>query len=163
MNSIVISDDGHLVKFDCNIINQIFQYRQTNSNDKEAGGVLIARELKYNENLIIEEMTVPQEMDKRSRFKFERKDIAHVQYFQALYEKSEATYGYFGEWHTHPQNVPVFSVIDRRHWMKIYNDLPEKHGVYFVIAGIEAIGIWKVDLTVSRYPVKVYGSKWEKI
>lgn len=160
MKSIAFEDDSKIVKIDSRVFSRIFQYRQTGALHSEAGGVLIGREIESTGNLIIEEMTEPYGLDKRSRFRFERKDPAHLKCFQALFEQSNETYGYFGEWHTHPEENPQYSCIDLRHWSKIYKDLPERHKVFFLIAGINSVGIWEIDYSVSEKPVKMFEADW---
>ncbi len=160
MKSVMFNDGGHMVKIDGHILDLIFQYRQAELFQREVGGILIGRELESTDNLIIEEMTEPMSSDRQSRFRFERKDPAHMSRFQELYTMSGETYGYFGEWHTHPEKVPKYSGIDKRNWSKLYNGLPQPHALYFVIGGTVAVGVWKMDLTESSLPIYLFGNDW---
>lgn len=163
MRSIVFDDHDHMIEIDSQIIDRIFEYRQTDKYHMEAGGVIIGRELKSTGNLIIEEMTEPQFLDKQSRFRFERKDPAHKEYFEELYLKADKTYGYFGEWHTHPESIPDYSATDKRNWIKLYQELPQKHTLYFIIAGIDSVGVWKIERSFSKQPVEVFRSNWNHL
>lgn len=163
MKSVSFNDSGHTIKIDGLILDLIYQYLQTGMCQSESGGVLIGRELKSTDNLIIEEITEPMRLDKKSRFGFVRKDPAHMDRFQKLYAMSHETYGYFGEWHTHPEKVPHYSAIDKRNWLKIYRELPQKHALYFLIGGTIAIGIWKVDLSESNQPIYLFGADWKDL
>lgn len=163
MKNIMFNDIGHMIKIDGHILDLIFQYRQTGTYQREAGGLLIGRVLESTENLIIEEMTEPMSLDKQSRFGFERKDPAHMDRFQELFTMSHETYGYFGEWHTHPEKVPHYSGIDERNWSKLYRDLPKKHSLYFVIGGTTAVGVWKIDLSKTEHPIYLFGNDWNDL
>lgn len=163
MKSVVFDDGSRMVKIDGHILDQIFKYRQIGMLQKEAGGVLVGRELKSTDNLIIEKITEPMDLDKQSRFGFERKDPAHMDRFQELFILSGNTYGYFGEWHTHPEKVPYYSGIDKENWFKLYRELPRKHELIFVIAGTTAIGVWKVDLLLSSQPIYLFAADWDNL
>lgn len=163
MNNIVFDDYDHKVVIEGQILDRMFQYRQTGILRKEAGGVLIGREIVVTGNLIIERITEPQDLDKQSRFRFERKDLSHMKYFEELYKISDKTYGYFGEWHTHPEKVPNYSGTDKRNWMKLYEGLPQKHALYFIIVGIFSVGVWKLDLSESKQPIRVFLSEWNSL
>ena len=160
MKSIVFDDRSITIKIDSQVLAHIYQYRQTEVLQKEAGGVLIGRELESTGNLIIEKVTEPKNNDKRSRCRFERRDQEHLEFFQKLYLDSRETYGYFGEWHTHPERIPHYSEIDRRHWNEIFRELPEQHLLLFLIVGIDEIGIWKLDLNAFEQPIKVNETEW---
>ena len=49
------------------ILNTMKKYLQVNSEDLEAGGVLIGKENMYNNDLVIEFITEPLKNDKRKR------------------------------------------------------------------------------------------------
>lgn len=163
MKSVSFNDSGRMIKIEGHILDRIFQYRQTRIFQRESGGVIIGRELKSTGNLIIEEVTEPMRLDKQSRFGFERKDPTHMDCFHKLYELSRATYGYFGEWHTHPEKMPHYSVIDKRNWIKLYKELPQKHALYFMICGTISIGVWKIDLLESDQPIYLFGTEWDDL
>ena len=137
------------------------KYIQRENTSCEAGGLLIGRENSGNTNLVIEFVTEPMLKDQRSRCRFLRKDIGHVHFFEKLYKENEGIYGYIGEWHTHPENIPHYSIIDSKNWRKIGKKM--KGGKqYHVIVGIQEIGIWKYD-SVTKKIIQVDSVKWERI
>ncbi len=98
------------------VMDLISNFRQTKSTDNEAGGILIGQ-IKDN-NIYILKASIPNKFDKPSRYNFEcDKEIAQIIIEHEFYN-SEKKSIYFGEWHTHPQDIPIPSNIDKS---MIYN------------------------------------------
>ena len=128
--SMVIEYGDRKIKFCNNILQVIQKYVQSERKSYEAGGILIGRENCGNSNLIIEFITEPMTADQRSRSRFLRKDKRHLDFFKKLYEENEGVYGYMGEWHTHPENIPQYSFIDRRALIRAFQAFPQpSHGL----------------------------------
>ena len=119
----VIEYGDKKIKFCNNILQVIQKYVQSERKSCEAGGILIGRENCGNSNLIIEFITEPMTADQRSRNRFLRKDKKTSRFFKKLYEENEGVYGYMGEWHTHPENIPQYSFIDSNNWKKIGKEM----------------------------------------
>jgi integrative and conjugative element protein (TIGR02256 family) len=105
-------------------------------SDTEAGGILIGT---YRGNHIqIVQCTVPMKRDVRSIYRFDRKDRGHQLAAMLAWTKSSGTHTFVGEWHTHPEDYPVPSYIDRSTWRDITcrKDLP----TVFIIMG--RVGMW---------------------
>lgn len=157
----VIRDGNRKLKFCNNTLQVMRKYIQRKYRSCEAGGILIGRENAGNTNLVIEFITEPMLKDQRSRYKFFRKDSGHIHFFEKLYKENEGIYGYIGEWHTHPENIPHYSIIDSQNWRKIGKKM--KSGKqYHVIVGIQEVGIWEYD-AISQKIMKVDSLKWERI
>jgi len=88
-----------------------FKFYQQNSVKKhEAGGILIGQIV--DNNLEINKATIPNKFDKSSRRSFVRnKDAAQIA-VDYEFHNSKRRAIYLGEWHTHPENKPVPSLID---------------------------------------------------
>ncbi len=140
-NNIILNDSGRKVKITEEVINLFNRYRQT-GKECEAGGILIGREDKNNGNLIVEYATYPMKKDIRKRYRFFRKDEGHIEYYNKIYKENNGIYAYIGEWHTHPENEPSPSIIDKNNWKRILNKKGEGE-LFNVIVGIEKIRIWK--------------------
>lgn len=121
----------------------LFKYRQLESKSSEAGGVLIGRENIDNNNLIIEYVTSPMKNDIRTRTRFFREDKGHVNYYKKLFEKHDGIYLYVGEWHTHPEDYPRYSVLDLVNWRKISKTQPKNSRQFHIIVGNRALRIWE--------------------
>lgn len=50
---------------------------------------------------------------------------------------------YLGEWHTHPEEVPAPSVIDRIGWAKKLLADSFSEAIFFVILGTTTVRVWE--------------------
>lgn len=156
----IISDDIK-IKIDDSIITIMKKHIQWKPNDVEAGGILIGRENLYNNNIIIEYITEPMENDIRTSNRFIRKDSRHLAIYNKLYENNEGIYAYFGEWHTHFEDIPKYSLIDLINWHKIaYQDTMNVQ--YHIIVGRLAMTIWKINKK-HIFPRLVKEIRWSEI
>lgn len=144
MDIVFNSIDGiSKIKITSNVIELLNSYKQLNIFDAEAGGILIYRESIDSGNRIVEFATEPYDGDTRKRTRFYRKDNRHIEEFNRLYSQHNSIYGYLGEWHTHPENHPQYSSIDKKNWERIAAQNDDREKVYYhVIVGIESIFVW---------------------
>jgi len=117
---------------------------------REAGGILIGRENCYDNNLIIEHITQPFPNDRRALNRFYRKDKKHIEKFHQLYDSIFHVYAYVGEWHTHHESIPNYSIIDYHNWKKIGDESPIKKVFYHIISGNKAFRIWEYDSNTQK-------------
>ncbi len=146
-NGITISLDHIKIKICQNVIESMRKYIQKGCLSKEAGGILIGKENMSNENLIINNITVPMKNDKRKYNRFFRNDEGHIAIFNELYKTSNKTVRYVGEWHTHPEAIPHCSSLDSNTWEKISVNSSTKYDFYYIIIGYKAIRVW-----IVKYP-----------
>jgi integrative and conjugative element protein (TIGR02256 family) len=112
----------------------IFQrYIQTRPSDCEAGGLLLGTV--HGSSLAVTEATVPTPWDKRLQYFFERMPFGHSSIAQARWKASGGTVRYVGEWHTHPQDYPHPSGIDRTEWNKLSRKRADGRSMLAVIVG----------------------------
>ena len=136
-------DGSSKIKIVSNVVDLLNSYKQTRIVDKEAGGILICRESIESGNIIVEFATKPYNGDVRRRTRFYRRDNRHIEEFKRLYSQHNGIYGYFGEWHTHPEKQPCYSYVDKVNWEKIAAQNDDNEKIYYhVIVGIESIFIW---------------------
>ncbi|WP_053955761.1 Mov34/MPN/PAD-1 family protein [Inediibacterium massiliense] len=134
------------IKFTEKVINTINTYKQQSNESLEAGGILIGRENVENGNTIIEYITVPLKKDLRRRYEFIRRDKGHQKYLDKIWGQGNV-HIYFGEWHTHPEDYPMYSTIDLKNWIKLSNTIETKSKYYyFLIAGRREIRIWALNI-----------------
>lgn len=125
------------------VLNRLSSFIQHNGQP-EAGGVLLGRALKETGDSIIDEITIPTEGDRRSRFAFHRSRKKHQQAIDMAWEESQKTCNYLGEWHTHPEPVPTPSSVDLRNWKdRLKKDFFDSPYLYFIIVGTETIEAWE--------------------
>ncbi len=143
-DGIVIEIKKRKMKICNNVLCVLQEYIQKDSYSVESGGILIGKENMSDKNLVINNLTSPMNGDKRTYNRFYRNDKRHLDYFNNLYEESDKTIRYIGEWHTHHEAIPSFSGIDLIGWKKICRDSINSECYYHMIVGYEAIRIWVI-------------------
>ncbi len=122
------------------VFNKLQGYRQDDRNKPESGGLLIGR-TDIHGNTSILDITTPMKHDIRHRCGFNRLDKKHIEIIRVANEKCL----YFkGNWHTHPQEVPEPSWLDKISWNKAMKQSRpgESEFVYFIIIGTNSVRIW---------------------
>ncbi len=94
------------------VFNIIEKFKQTSKKANEAGGILLGQVT--DEKVYILKVTTPNKFDKASRYSFDcNKDAAQVIINYEFTNSGQKTI-YIGEWHTHPENYPNPSGVDKR-------------------------------------------------
>jgi integrative and conjugative element protein (TIGR02256 family) len=93
------------------------RYIQLSHSDCEAGGLLLGTV--HGAHIAVVEATIPTICDKRLRHLFERMPFGHSSIARKRWHASGGTVRYVGEWHTHPQDFPQPSGLDRTEWNKL--------------------------------------------
>lgn len=135
-------DNDIKIKITDNVLSILKKYIQ-DEKANEAGGILIAREDNDNGNIIIEYATEPLKNDKREKFRFYRKDRGHIEFYNKIYRENNKIYAYIGEWHTHPEDYPNPSFLDKYNWKKNCNK-KSRNELYNIIIGRKEIKMWKI-------------------
>ena len=108
----------------------------------EAGGVLLGRHLLGSEHTVIDEVTIPQRTDRRGRCRFFRSK-KHETLARRRWQEQMSTMAYLGLWHTHPEDDPTPSSIDRTDWQQtVARDTFEGNHLFFPIIGRRHIRVW---------------------
>jgi integrative and conjugative element protein (TIGR02256 family) len=84
--------------------------------DPESGGILLG--CVRGPHLEVLEASTPTKWDRRFRYFFERLPFGHQLLADEKWTKSSGTVRYLGEWHTHPEDDPSPSSLDRSEWQK---------------------------------------------
>ncbi|MBB3196881.1 Mov34/MPN/PAD-1 family protein [Roseateles terrae] len=134
-----------LVNFDEKVLNVFRQHIQHLGSDAEAGGLLLGEVRGGHLNLV--DATYPTAADLRSRYSFERLPQGHAEVAQKTWSDSRGTVRYLGEWHSHPEDHPIPSGIDRSEWKRLAFERKDKHPFLAVIVG-------RADLRVELVPSK---------
>ncbi len=126
------------------VLDEFKRYIQTEPSKKESGGILIGRYIKDTPNAIVDICTIPQPEDQQKRYFFKRSKKYHQEILDLIWEKSNSTQNYLGEWHTHPESKPVPSSHDLREWRNLLNRQNEDvRYIFYVIVGIDEIFAWR--------------------
>lgn len=137
-----IISPGQRLVFADDAVRQLSAHAQQSRWQPEAGGVLLGRHLLDSKDLVVDEVTVPQKEDRRSRFAFFR-SRQHGEVARARWAAAKGTTAYLGLWHTHPERDPAPSSVDRRDWDKaVAMDTFEGDRLFFPIVGIDRIRVW---------------------
>jgi integrative and conjugative element protein (TIGR02256 family) len=145
MNTFILSNKGK-IKIDEFALTKMLSYKQDESHKLESGGVLLGRFIKDSKNIIIDRITVPMIGDKQERTRFKRNEKTHQRIIDAAWRNTNGTCNYLGEWHTHPENHPSPSKIDKESWKKkLGGDSFSSRYLYFIIIGIKSICVWEGD------------------
>ena len=157
--SIYLLPDNRLLYIRPEAIGKMFKYKQINWMDKEAGGILLGRILEEDNNIIIDDVSEPMLTDKRKRSRFSRQPDGHQEYMNESFQREKGCCFYLGEWHTHPQRIPVHSSIDRKDWERLLKEGFESGCLLFVIVGIDDLKVWYGQV---ENPVIVELERWVK-
>jgi integrative and conjugative element protein (TIGR02256 family) len=99
------------VSINSSIINLFEKFKQSSKKDNESGGILLGQ-VKGN-NVYILKASIPNKFDKSSRYSFEcNKDAAQI-IIDYEFKNGDNKTIYLGEWHTHPEDIPNPSSIDK--------------------------------------------------
>lgn len=123
-------------------VEQLQRQIQKDRWQPEAGGVLLGRHLADSDDIVVDEVTTPQPSDRRTRFSFFRSE-AHELIARERWLEEANTLAYLGLWHTHPEDSPTPSVVDRNDWHKaVTTDTFYGARLFFPIVGRKEIRVW---------------------
>lgn len=148
------ADDHCRLLIPAAVTEELNQFRQTGDRNREAGGLLLG--LRRGPHIEVVTITTPMPGDMRSRTSFLRRDPYHFQMAQRLWQESNRTIGYIGEWHTHPEQQPAPSGTDTTEWRKVLR--LEKRTTVFVIVGTTN---WFVARGPAQSALQILYPKWE--
>lgn len=124
------------------LIKELQKFQQLKSNAKESGGLLIGKHLSSGGVMLVDEFTPPQQSDKQGRNSFYR-SAAHNSVVQKVWSDSGHRSTYVGLWHTHPEDVPSYSLTDKKDWLNSLGSSQYDGGhLIFLIVGITHISCW---------------------
>lgn len=133
ISSWATDDRKVLLHFDKPALRIFSSYVQHEDTDCEAGGILLGSV--HGNHLLIEQATVPTERDKRFRYLFERMPFGHDAIALTRWKESQGTIRYLGEWHTHPEDDPTPSHLDRSEWSRLSSIRRDERPLLVVIVG----------------------------
>ncbi|MEW6573748.1 MAG: Mov34/MPN/PAD-1 family protein [Bacillota bacterium] len=132
------------IKISDNALQVIFQFRQLLPDATEAGGVLLGRFILESEDIVVDDVTTPGEEDKRTRNRFVRNKRRHQLEVTRRWRESGGTCNYLGEWHTHPEPMPLPSPEDICDWRRTLREAQfDSETLFFVIVGTDDLLTWE--------------------
>jgi integrative and conjugative element protein (TIGR02256 family) len=123
---------ARLVTLTDEVTRQIQRFAEPPESNVEAGGILLGSY--RGPHIEIVQCTVPMRKDARTRFGFVRRDPGHQRVADSAWRASGRTINFVGEWHTHPEDHPRPSSVDRNTWL---DQMRRRHPnpLFFLIAG----------------------------
>jgi integrative and conjugative element protein (TIGR02256 family) len=117
---IIVTLGNIKVKIYKNVIDKMNGYIQDVSDKPESGGILMGYVLKENV-FAINDISVPTKLDKFSRYYFTRSKKTAQLIINKAFKNSNGKQVYLGEWHTHPEDYPSPSRLDRKSIKQQFN------------------------------------------
>lgn len=114
--------DGTIVDIEDSVLSIFQSYEQRQLWSREAGGVLIGKQVENEDHYILSAVTTPTKHDKRTRFSFTRSILSAQPFINKKWQESNGTENYLGEWHTHPETNPIPSETDKALIRQIVSD-----------------------------------------
>lgn len=134
------------LKITKNVLTQLKSFRQLSHSDPESGGVLLGRYMLDCNDVVVDEITTPQSGDTSTRLSFNKQKKEHQWIIDMAWSKSQGTCNYIGEWHTHPEDYPSPSSIDRKTWLSQFVEtIFEGDFLFFIIVGRKTISVFLVN------------------
>lgn len=137
MSSWATEDRRTLLHFSDSSLEIFNQHVQARDVDCEAGGILLGSV--HGTHVLIEQATVPTAWDKRFRYLFERMPFCHEAIALTRWTASQGTVRYLGEWHTHPEDHPQPSGLDRSEWNRLSAKRQDQRPILVVIVGRKSL------------------------
>jgi integrative and conjugative element protein (TIGR02256 family) len=125
------------------VLNVFSKHAQTKISMPESGGILLG--YVREPHLEVLEATEPTRWDKRLRSFFDRSAQGHHDLAQRRWSESSGLVRYLGEWHTHPEDYPTPSWVDKSGWMKLANKRQDGRPVLAIIVGRKGLHVELID------------------
>lgn len=144
LSLVFVNSFGHKFQVNWPVLEILCTYEQSVQNAPEAGGILLGRYIRKCNDVIVDQITVPLKGDIQKRKSFFRLSKLHQSIADEVWKNSNGTINYLGEWHTHPENEPFPSLVDRIDWQKkVTFDKYDSDTLFFLIVGIRTINVWQ--------------------
>lgn len=102
-----------VIKIADKVLDQMLQFKQNTDDKSESGGILLGYYID-DSTFTITDITTPTNFDKSSRYNFLRTKLSAQKAINKLFKESSGKKIYLGEWHTHPEDIPSPSQIDKK-------------------------------------------------
>ena len=135
------------IKISEEVFEKMKSFIQDENHKPEAGGILIGHYLEDN-NYSITDVSSPSELDKSSRFNFTRSKKNAQKIINKIFKDSKGKKIYLGEWHTHPEDYPTPSSLDKKSILEqIRGNILNSETIFMLIIGRKGLYISYVEKT----------------
>ena len=145
------------LRVDHTLLKHLCMFRQSTQSCAESGGVLIGKHLIQGGRMVIDQCTPPQIGDKQGQCKFYRSQ-SHNKIVQKIWNESGKISTYVGLWHTHPEDIPQYSLTDKKDWLKaLKHSSYDGKNLFFIIIGRTHIRCWMGKRRLMRNSIQDVG------
>lgn len=141
------AENGWVLLLQASVLEVFRKHAQLDASAPESGGLLLGHV--RDPHLEILEATEPTFWDRRLKYFFERSWRGHRTVAERRWRESEGLIRYVGEWHTHPEDYPVPSYVDRTEWLELARKRKDKRPVLALIVGRKALHVELVHANAS--------------
>jgi integrative and conjugative element protein (TIGR02256 family) len=118
-----------------NALSEIYKYNPEDYK-YENGGILLGKFSKNDNTYIITNVSTTNSRDKKGRYYFIRNKKQAQNIINKFWNNSKGEINYLGEWHTHDENYPKTSFIDKKLVRQMINNKNiEIKNVFMIILG----------------------------
>ncbi|MCT7630951.1 Mov34/MPN/PAD-1 family protein [Aliarcobacter butzleri] len=136
MKKIKFNPKSFIVSFDKRLLDELLSYRQIRDCDKETGGVLMGELYPHSNRIQITHILVCKHTT-NSRYGLELNVACLQKQMNKIWEDSNGTITYLGDWHTHPEFNPKPSYVDYTTFIKnYYTSKFEQNLLIYIILGL---------------------------
>lgn len=142
---VFVRPNGGRVKIMAEVLEKVFPWLKYTPETPVAGGVLLGRRIVDSENIVIDDLSLPQSGDICTPNYNEWKAETHNKVIQEAWEKSGGSCHWLGNWHTHCETVPTQPHnVDLQDWNNaLVEGVMEFDELFFVIFGTEGLKIYE--------------------
>jgi integrative and conjugative element protein (TIGR02256 family) len=127
------------------VAKKMLSYIQNTPDKPEAGGILLGYYFGNNQFSIVE-VSTPSSEDKATRYGFVRSKTKAQKLVREKFVNSKGKIIYLGEWHTHPEEFPTPSCIDRKSILeRTTKDTLNSDVIFMIIVGYIGVYIAAVN------------------
>ena len=100
------------IRFSEEVLKRLETFIQDDNVKPESGGILVGYFIEPD-TFSVTDISTPSKKDKASRFGFIRSKKSAQKFIDKHFENSRGKKIYLGEWHTHPEDYPTPSFVDK--------------------------------------------------
>lgn len=141
LKSITFNSKSLNIEIDQKLLNELLSYQQINENDFENGGILMGELYPRSNRIILTHVLVCEHIE-NSKYGLELNIKCLQKQMDEIWDESNGTITYLGDWHTHPESNPKPSYTDYKTFVKnYYTSKFEQNVLLYVILGSKK-SIW---------------------
>lgn len=137
-------NDVIIFSISSDVSNKLLSYCDNYHFRTESGGIIVGVINPFSNMIVATDITEPQKKDKCTVSRYRRAEYGHQDIMDRLWDESNHTKTYLGEWHTHNECLPHPSSIDQKNWLDISKRKQNSDWLFFIIVGTIEIGIWTI-------------------